>query len=130
MSTHPLTVAYRLYLQCLNERRWNDLHEFVCADVSYNDKPIGLQRYRAMLETDTRAVPDLRYNAELIVCEADVVACRLVFRCTPQRPFLGFEPTGAAISFSEHVFYRFREAKIAAVWSLIDTRAIAAQTAG
>jgi predicted ester cyclase len=121
--------TYRRYLQCLNERRWNDLHEFVCADVSYNEKPIGLDGYRAMLEADTRAIPDLQFNAEVLVGEADVVACRLVFRCTPQQPFLGFQPTGAPISFAEHVFYRFRDTKIAAVWSLIDTQAIAAQTA-
>lgn len=49
-----------------------------------------------------------------------------MFRCTPQRPFLGFEPTGAPISFAEHAFYRFRDTKIAEVWSVIDTKAIAA----
>jgi predicted ester cyclase len=30
---------------------------------------------------------------------------------------------------AEHVFYRFRDHKIAQVWSLIDTAAIAAQAA-
>lgn len=93
-------------------------------------KPMSLGDYRAMLEADTRAIPDLRYTAALVVTDADVVVCRLLFRCTPQQPFLGFEPTGVLISFSEHVFYRFRDRSIVEVWSLLDTQAIAAQTAG
>ena len=129
MATEHLTTTYHRYLHCLNERRWDDLSEFVAEDVYYNEKPIGLAGYRAMLEADTRAIPDLQFTTDLIVTQADTVACRLVFRCTPQRPFLGFEPTGALISFSEHVFYRFRDARIARVWSLIDTQAIAAQIA-
>jgi predicted ester cyclase len=36
-----------------------------------------------MLEADTAAVPDLLFNAELIVTHDDVVACRLGFECTP-----------------------------------------------
>ena len=66
----------------------------------HNQGPIGLTGYRAMLEADTAAISDLQFFAELLVAEADVVACRLVFQCTPQQPFLGFEPTGAQISFS------------------------------
>jgi predicted ester cyclase len=47
----------------------------------------------------------------------------------PAAAFSRVEPSGTPISFAEHVFYRFRDAKIAEVWSLIDTQAIAAQTA-
>jgi predicted ester cyclase len=125
-----LTAVYHGYLQCLNERRWDDLGEFVCEDVSHNDNRFGLAGYRAMLEADVRAIPDLRFTADLVVAAEDLLACRLVFRCTPRLPFLGFAPTGAPITFAEHVFYRFRDDRIAEVSSLIDTRAIEAQTAG
>lgn len=81
-----------------------------------------------MLEADTAAIPDLQFVAELILVEEDVVASRLMFHCTPQATFQGFEPPGTPISFSEHVFYRFRESKIAEVWSLVDVQAIATQT--
>ena len=47
----------------------------------------------------------------------------------PQQQFLGFDPPGTPIAFAEHVFYRFCDSKIAEVWSVIDTQAIAAQTA-
>jgi predicted ester cyclase len=41
--------------------------------------------------------------------------------------FFGLAPTGRRISFCEHVFYRFRDGRIAQVWSLIDRDAVATQ---
>jgi predicted ester cyclase len=127
MSGQPLTDEYHRYLQCLNERRWDDLGEFVADDVVHNDRPLGLSGYRAMLEDDVRTIPDLRFVPDRVVADGDAVACRLIFRCTPERPFLGFEPTGASITFAEHAFYRFRERRIVEVSSLLDTSAVAAQ---
>ncbi|MFC7673637.1 ester cyclase [Mycolicibacterium sp. GCM10028919] len=127
MTREALTDVYRRYLDCLNARRWDDLGEFVAEEVSHNDRPLGLSGYRAMLEGDVRTIPDLRFVPDRVVVEGDAVACRLVFRCTPQRPFLGFEPTGAPITFVEHAFYTFRDHRIVEVSSLLDTRAVAAQ---
>jgi predicted ester cyclase len=42
MSTETLAEVYRRYLQCLNERRWDDLGEFVCDDAIHNRRPLGL----------------------------------------------------------------------------------------
>ena len=64
-----------------------------------------------------------------LVADGDVVACRLLFRCRPERTFLGFEPTGETITFAEHAFYEFRDGRIVAVSSLLDVRAVAAQMA-
>lgn len=119
--------VYLRYLQCLNDRRWTDLGEFVSADVVHNGRPFGLAGYRAMLEGDVAAIPDLQFSAELVVTDHEFVASRLIFTCTPGRTFLGLEPTGARITFSEHVFYRFHKSVIAEVWSLIDRSAIVDQ---
>lgn len=73
------------------------------------------------------AVPELFYDADIIVVSADQVACRLTFDCTPQRDFLGFSPNGTRLSFAEHVFYRFHDGRIASVSSLIDRYAIQRQ---
>ena len=127
MTTPTVAQIYRRYLDCLNERRWDALGEFVSDDAIHNGRPLGLSGYREMLEADIAATPDLQYVTELVVVRDDLVASRLKFECTPRRRFLGFEPTGTPISFAEHVFYRFRDTKIAEVWSVIDTRAIAAQ---
>ena len=76
---------------------------------------------------DLEAVPDLRFEAHLLSTGGDLVACRLWFDCTPTSTFLGLEPTGRAVSFAEHVFYRFEGGRIAHVWSLIDRDAVASQ---
>ena len=110
----------------LAERRWDDLERFVTDEVVHNGRPLGVAGYRAMLEADTHAVPDLQFIPAILIAHAQTVACRLAFECTPQHTFLGFEPTGEPISFVEHVFYRF-EARRIMVWSLIDREAIREQ---
>ena len=80
-----------------------------------------------MLEADVDAIPDLQFTPEILLADDNVVACRLFFRCTPQREFLGFKPTGTQISFPEHVFYRFDDRRIVEVWSVIDKEAVREQ---
>ena len=103
MNGDNLIAIYRDYLSCLNARRWNDLGRFVADDVLYNGRLLGLDGYRAMLESDTHAVPDLQFIPEILLADDHVVSCRLFFQCTPKHGFLGFDPTGGRLSFPEHV---------------------------
>jgi predicted ester cyclase len=128
MSQDDLLDVYRAYLQCLNERQWPRLGEFVADQLSYNGRRMTLQDYKAMLEGDVDAIPDLQFRPEVLIADGDVVACRLFFECTPRHTFLGFEPTGGQVSFPEHVFYRFDDdRRIAEVWSVIDKQAVREQ---
>lgn len=127
MSERELSTLYRRYLDCLNARDWDSLGEFVAHDVIHNGRPIGLSGYRAMLEQDVRAIPDLHFEIELLVAEPPVVASRLRFDCRPSHTFLGLAVGGKRILFTENVFYAFRDGKIAQVWSVIDKSAIEAQ---
>lgn len=122
-----LEATYRAYLDALNDRRFDDLDAYVHDELTYNDEVLTRQQYADMIAADARAVPDLHFDAHLLVVDADTVACRLWFDCTPTGTFFGSEPTGKRISFGEHVFYRFQDGRIAQVWSLIDRAAIAAQ---
>jgi predicted ester cyclase len=58
------------------------------------------------------------------------VAAKLDFDCKPAKTFLGFEPSGRRIQFTEHVFYRFSGELIIAVTSLLDLAAIQRQVSG
>ena len=122
-----LEEIYRGYVVALNERRLDDLDQFVHPRLTYNGHPWTREQYQARLADDVHNIPDLRYEIRLLVVGADHVACRLWFDCTPQREFLGIDAGGRRVSFSEHVFYRFRANKIEHVWSLIDTDAIRRQ---
>lgn len=127
MPHHSLAVRYLAYLDVLNDRRFSDLDEFVLDELTYNNDVLTRQAYADMIAADTRAVPDLRFEARLLLADDNTVACRLWFDCTPTSTFFGMAPTGARISFCEHVFYRFRAGRIAHVWSLIDRDAVATQ---
>jgi predicted ester cyclase len=122
-----LLAVYRDYLACLNSRQWDELGQFVDGEVVYNGEPLGLSGYRAMLEADTQAIPDLQFVPEILLADGRVVSCRLFFQCTPQHTFLGFEPTGGRVSFPEHVFYTFHNGRIIDVRSVIDKEAIREQ---
>ncbi|MEJ2869102.1 ester cyclase [Actinomycetospora sp. OC33-EN08] len=126
-GTSDLEQRYRDYLGCLNARRFDDLGAHVGEDVLHNGVRLGLGGYRAMLENDVGTVPDLVFDVRLLVATGDTVGAILGFECTPVREFRGLPPTGRAISFTEHVFYRYRGGTIAQVWSLLDDAAIRAQ---
>jgi len=124
MTAAALAELYRAYVACLNRQDWENLHRFVADDARHNGRPFGLASYRAMLERDFEAIPDLRFNIEMLVCEPPFVASRLKFDCRPKGLFLGLPVNGKRVVFAENVFYEFRGGKIAEVWSVIDKAAI------
>lgn len=127
MNSEDLSRLYLGYIDCLNRQDWPNLGRFVAADVRYNDAALGLAGYRTMLERDFAAIPDLRFEIRLLVAEPPQVACRLWFDCTPKGELFGLPVNGRRVRFAENVFYAFRERRIAAVWSVIDTATVAAQ---
>ncbi|NEU98056.1 ester cyclase [Bradyrhizobium uaiense] len=127
MVKTDLAEIYRNYVTCLNRQDWPQLGQFVGDDVSYNGRRLGLSGYRAMLEQDFRDIPDLRFDVVLLIADASRVASRLAFDCSPKGSFLGLDVDGRRVSFTENVFYEFRDGKIVEVWSVIDKLAIEAQ---
>ena len=127
MLKTDLSALYRDYIACLNEQNWPELKNFVHEDVSHNGRRIGISGYREMLEQDFQDIPDLHFTIQLLMCDPPYIACRLGFDCTPKGNFLGLDVNGKRVSFTENVFYEFRQGKIVQVWSVIDKAAIEAQ---
>jgi predicted ester cyclase len=122
-----LADIYRNYIACLNAQDWPKLGNFVHDDAQHNGKRIGLSGYIAMLEKDFEDIPDLHFDVQLLISDPPHIASRLWFDCTPKGIFLGLPVNGKRVSFTENVFYEFREGKIWAVWSIIDKAAIERQ---
>ena len=120
-------ILYHGYIACLNARDWERLGEFVAEDAVHNGRVLGVDGYRAMLDQNYRDIPDLYFDAELVVAEEKHIAARLRFDCTPIGEFLGLPINGARVVFYEHAFYSLRGGKIAEVYSVIDKVAIEAQ---
>ncbi|WP_438753012.1 ester cyclase [Pararhizobium sp. O133] len=124
---NSLPEIYRAYIDCLNRQDWTALGAFVDDNAVHNGKLIGLAGYRAMLEKDFDDIPDLRFNIQMLIADPPYIASRLAFDCTPKGMFLGMPVNGRTVSFTENVFYEFRQGKIVQVWSVIDKTAIEAQ---
>ncbi|PLP57196.1 ester cyclase [Mesorhizobium loti] len=127
MTRDELITTYRRYIDCLNRQDWGELQEFVHDDVRYNDLHVGLAGYRSMLEGDFRAIPDLRFQIELLIADSPHVACRLHFDCTPIGTLFDLPVNGRRVQFEENVFYEFAGERIQKVRSIIDKAAIARQ---
>ena len=127
MTGTSLPIIYRSYIDCLNRQNWAGLEQFVDDDVRHNERLLGLSGYREMLERDFRAIPDLHFDIQFLICEPPRIACRLRFDCAPPGRFLGLDVNGRQVAFTENVFYEFSYRKIAAVWSVIDKVSIEAQ---
>src|SRR4029450_7570571 len=94
MTNADLETRYRAYLAALNERRLDDLVHYVQDELSYNGETMMRRQYQDLIAADIAAIPDLFFDAQIIVASGDRVACRLVFDCTPRPEFLGFSPGG------------------------------------
>ncbi|MCS0503163.1 ester cyclase [Ancylobacter mangrovi] len=127
MTRDELCATYRGYIACLNARELDRLGTFVDEAVEYNGAGIGLAGYRAMLEEDFRAIPDLRFSIGLLMCDPPRIACRLDFDCTPAGLLFGLPVNGRRVTFTENVFYEFDAGRIRRVWSVIDKAAVAGQ---
>ena len=101
--------------------------DFVHESARHNGRPLGLDGYREMLEGDFRAIPDLRFNVDLLVCEPPHIAARLCFDCAPEGVLFDLPVNGKRVQFDENVFYELAEGRIIAVRSVIDTAALRGQ---
>jgi predicted ester cyclase len=127
MNEHDLRNIYLAYLDCLNRQAWDELGNFVADNAQHNGRPFGLSGYRAMLINDFRTIPNLSFNAQIIVSEPPLISARLTFQCSPQGTFLGLPVNGRAVSFCEHAIYQFEQSKIRTVWSILDKAEIERQ---
>ncbi|KAI9705885.1 MAG: hypothetical protein M1836_005291 [Candelina mexicana] len=127
MSTSPLEPFYNAYIEAINSR--STLAPFVHDHVTHNGRRMTLAEYEALIEASFTSAPDIYFKVDKLLTANDSIAARIWFSCTPEKDFLGFQPTGKMVHFAEHVFYRVRDGMIEEVWSLLDTQAVAQQLA-
>jgi predicted ester cyclase len=122
-----LEDIYLAYLDCLNRQAFDELTIFVDDNVEHNGRPLGLSGYRDMLVKDFADIPDLRFEAQILVSNGTRTGARLFFDCAPKGTFMGLPVNGRRVQFCEHVFYEFEHGKIRRVWSVIDKAEIERQ---
>jgi predicted ester cyclase len=107
-----LAARYERYLACCNERRFDDLAEFVDEQVTGSGPVDGLPAYIDGVKAVCDGFPDYHWDLQEVVIEGEAVAARLIGRGTHTGAFGGIAPTGRPITVTELVLYRFANGKI------------------
>jgi predicted ester cyclase len=85
--------------------------------------PVDATGARAMKEVFgrlCRGFPDLRVTVEDLIAEGDRVASRNVVTGTHQGEYMGLEPTGRSVTWSEMFVLRFADGRVAETWAVVD----------
>lgn len=112
-----LELNYLSYVAAFNKRPFSGLSDHVHPILTLNDVSMPLADFEKLLTDDIDAAPDLHFELSMLVVDEakQQVGCRIEFRCTPLREFMGRNVQGT-VKCMEHMFYQYREGKIATVW--------------
>ena len=111
------------YLSYCNDRRLDELGDYVHDEITFNDQSVTLAGYAAAIAGNIEAVPDYHWSVDDVVVQGTTVAVRLTDTGTHSRTWLGIEPTGRRFRIAEWAMYYFRGSKIAGMHFLLDTAA-------
>ncbi|RCV48363.1 ester cyclase [Marinitenerispora sediminis] len=80
----------------------------------------GLDVWRRGYDAMRHGFPDIRAEIDDVVAAGGRVALRLTFRGTHTGTFHGIPPTGRAVEYTSHEFYRVADGVIAEEWICSD----------
>ncbi|MEU8607753.1 ester cyclase [Actinoplanes sp. NPDC048791] len=129
MGSTDLRKVYRDYLDAVNARELHRMAEFAHDTIVFNGEPVSRDDYVAALQQAMDSVQNLVYHLEDLIIEGDRVAARLTDTGTPVKEWLGLQPTGRDVTFTEYAFYHFRDGRFERMWYLLDAQSIARQLA-
>ncbi|GAA3924126.1 ester cyclase [Actinoplanes auranticolor] len=127
MSATDLRKVYLDYLRAANARELHRMAEFAHDTIVFNGEPVSRDDYVAAMQQAIDSVPDLVWHLEDLIIEGNRVAVRLTDTGTPVKEWLGLQPTGRDVTFTEYAFYHFRDGRFEHMWYLLDTRTIEKQ---
>jgi predicted ester cyclase len=111
-----LAARYEQYLACCNERRFDQLSDFVDEQVSGSAPEDGLAAYIEGVKAVSTGFPDYHWDLQELLVEGNSIAARLIGRGTHTGVFGRIAPTGRKITIQELVLYRIADGKITHCW--------------
>lgn len=127
----------RYYEEAVEGGRVELLEELVAQDAINHDplsdetlspeEARGFEGFRRHVDVFREAFPDGTFAIEDLVAEDDMVLVRFTIEGTHEGRFLGFEPTGNRVRFTNMVLYRLEDGKIVERWAESDKLALLQQ---
>ncbi len=130
MTAPDLRKIYLAYIEAANAREFHRMAEFAHDTIIFNGETVSRDDYVAAMQQAVDSVQNFAWRLDDLIIEGDRVAARLTDTGTPVKEWLGLQPTGRDVTFTEYAFYHFRDGRFEHMWYLLDTRAIERQLAG
>jgi predicted ester cyclase len=111
-----LTAFYRRYNERCNAHRFEELGEFVAADVRVNDSAVGLAGYIAGLRAVVEAFPDYHWDLRRLLVDGSWLSAQLSNTGTHTGTFRDVPATVRMIATTELALYRTEGGKIVESW--------------
>ena len=114
-----VAVLNRYYDEVWNRGELAVLDEVVSLELVGHDPAIGdfgFEQLKQLVLMFRRGFPDFQVTAEDVVAQADRVALRFRSEGTFRVEFMGLAPTGARVSYTGLVMYRFARCQIVEIW--------------
>jgi predicted ester cyclase len=112
MARGELEEFYRRYLQRCNERRFEELGEFVDDGVEVNGAAQDLERYAAGLRNVVQEYPDFHWDLHHLLIDGHWLSAHLIDTYTT--------PSGRTTSLQELAMYHVNGGRIVQVWGDLD----------
>lgn len=119
MDRDEQLALYLRYLERCNQHRFDELGEFVAANVG--GSTTGLPNYIAGCSEVVVGFPDYLWTLQHAIVDGDWLAARLWGDGTHTGTFRNVAPTGRKIHTQELVMYRFANGEIAECWGDLHT---------
>jgi predicted ester cyclase len=116
MERAELIAFYRRYLQCCNDRRFDELDQFVGDEVRVNGVEQGADRYAAGLRAVVEAFPDYHWDLRHLLVDGSWLSAHLTDTGTHAGTFLDVPATGRVITAQELAIYRVEGGRIVESW--------------
>lgn len=130
MAETDLRTFYLAYVKAANDRNFTAIRSMVADEVLMNDQPVKGDDIIASLRGFVDAVPNFSWHLEDLIVSDDRIAARLLDTGVPEKAWLGLEPTGRQVKYTEFAHYKVKDGKFVEMWFLMDFASAAQQIAG
>lgn len=127
MTNEQLQGFYQRYIDAANARDFDTIADLIHDEVTIGGAPYTRDDVLGALKGIVAAVPDFVWHVEDLFTQDGRIAARLRDTGTPGQNFLGLDPTGASVEFTEFASYKIVDGRFSEMWFLMDQQAVASQ---
>ena len=120
MSLEENKVIVQEMFEAINSKNLVSLEELMSSDFIMHMNSKEFRGWRARIDEEFKAFPDLHVNIEDIFAEGDEVCVRVIETATHTNEYRGIAPTGNKLTYTVMMIWRIIDGKIVEAWAVYD----------